>query len=229
MAVAVAIGLLFVIVAIHELGHFVASLLVRIQVQSFSLGLPFGPRLGFPVGKYRFQITLLPLGAATNMAEGVLENAPLWKQILVYLAGPLANLTSVFVLSVFFFGLGSGVTVGTLIVSTEAATLIATGTEFVPLQEISGPVGIVAFCIRLIQADLVQGLQFSFLLVSGAIGLSNLLPIPALDGGEIIMNGLVRLGIFSRSRATMISNISVGILVALTILLVVKDVGRLIQ
>lgn len=228
MEVIAAIVLLAVIVLVHELGHFVASILVKVPVQSLSLGLPFGPRLRWPIGSYEFQLTLIPLGAATNMEEGVLEEAPLWKQVVIYLAGPLANLLSVFVLAVFFFGLNSGLQVASLVISTEAATMLATGTEFVPVQDVSGPVGIIAFCARLIAIDPVQGLQFGFLLLSGALGLSNLLPIPALDGGEVVMNFLVRYARLSRAWAKRISNISIFLLITLVVVISIKDVGRLL-
>jgi regulator of sigma E protease len=59
--------MLLVVVAIHELGHFVVAKRAGIMVQEFSIG--FGPRLLSRVrGETRYSLRLLPLGGYVRMA-----------------------------------------------------------------------------------------------------------------------------------------------------------------
>jgi regulator of sigma E protease len=59
--------MLLVVIAIHELGHFVVAKRAGIMVQEFSIG--FGPRLLSRVrGETRYSVRLLPLGGYVRMA-----------------------------------------------------------------------------------------------------------------------------------------------------------------
>ena len=54
------------LIAIHELGHFVAAKLSGVKVNEFSIGM--GPRLcGFRAWGTQFSLRLLPLGGACMM------------------------------------------------------------------------------------------------------------------------------------------------------------------
>ncbi len=106
--------LLSVIVTIHELGHMLAAKLFGVYVQEFSIG--FGPKIVSKQGKETvYSIRAIPLGGYNAMVEN--ENTPLefdeegvptkiltvakertlkgvasWKQIIIFLAGPVFNL-----------------------------------------------------------------------------------------------------------------------------------------
>lgn len=96
------IGVLGVLVFIHEFGHFAVAKLLKIKVETFSLG--FGPRLlGFKWGDTDYQICIVPLGGYVKMKgeniEEELENTgdefmtrPKWQKFLVLLAGPVMNI-----------------------------------------------------------------------------------------------------------------------------------------
>ncbi len=93
---------LSVVVAIHELGHLFAAKLFGIGVSRFSIG--FGKRLfGIRIGETDYCVSMIPLGGYVRLAgddsldklvsEPKHLNAhPIWQRIIVYLAGPLANL-----------------------------------------------------------------------------------------------------------------------------------------
>ena len=52
---------LTLLIAVHEMGHFLAARLFKIRVDEFAIGFP--PRLfGMMVGKTRFSMNLVPLG-----------------------------------------------------------------------------------------------------------------------------------------------------------------------
>ncbi len=124
VSVAAFIVLIAVMVVVHEFGHFAVAKLCRVRVEAFSLG--FGPRLfGYKYGDTDYKVSLLPLGgyvkmAGENFAElsdaaagtatqapeddpGALTSHPRWQQMLIGLAGPVANFLLAFVLMLFYF------------------------------------------------------------------------------------------------------------------------------
>src|SRR5213592_2135328 len=96
-------------VILHEFGHFIVAKLLRIRVETFSVG--FGPRLfGRKVGTTDYRVSAIPLGGYVKLG-GDESNAPLegegatdippnemfnlrprYQRIMVALAGPVMNL-----------------------------------------------------------------------------------------------------------------------------------------
>ena len=114
------IVVLGILVFIHELGHFLLAKRLGVGVLTFSLG--FGPKLiGRKFGETLYQISAVPLGGfvkliGENREEEVKEQdrprsfffQPIWKRVLIILAGPLFNMfltVVVLCLSFFFFGI----------------------------------------------------------------------------------------------------------------------------
>ena len=106
-----------VLVAVHELGHFIVAKLVGVRVDEFSLG--FGPALATRRrGQTQYSVRAIPLGGYVRMAgmdpaaEGesaaqdphAYPNKPLWQRFLVILAGPTMNLVLAALLYVIIFG-----------------------------------------------------------------------------------------------------------------------------
>lgn len=92
------------LIFVHELGHFMVAKGFGVKVLTFCLG--FGPKvLRFRGRETEYCIGLLPLGGYVSMleqskADAVLpedrhrtfESLPVWKRLLVVLAGPVMNL-----------------------------------------------------------------------------------------------------------------------------------------
>ncbi|MGI8898164.1 MAG: RIP metalloprotease RseP [Pyrinomonadaceae bacterium] len=96
-------------VVLHEFGHFIVAKLLRIRVETFSVG--FGPRLfGRKWGQTDYRVSAIPLGGYVKLG-GDESNAPIegagatdipeherfnlrprWQRILVALAGPVMNI-----------------------------------------------------------------------------------------------------------------------------------------
>ena len=96
-------------VVLHEFGHFLVAKLLRIRVETFSVG--FGPRLfGKKVGHTDYRLSAIPLGGYVKLG-GDESNAPLegqgatdippeemfnlrprYQRIMVALAGPVMNI-----------------------------------------------------------------------------------------------------------------------------------------
>ena len=113
-----------IVVFVHELGHFLAARLVRINVEAFSIG--WGkPILKKKIGAVEYRLGMFPLGgyckmqgetdyseAWNNLQKGIkpeegsyLAASP-WKRILVCFAGPLFNLIFAVILLSFIWGFG---------------------------------------------------------------------------------------------------------------------------
>src|SRR3989441_10473583 len=96
-------------VVLHEFGHFIVAKLLKIRVETFSVG--FGPRLfGRRFGQTDYRVSAIPLGGYVKLG-GDESNAPIegesapdipaherfdlrprWQRISVALAGPIMNI-----------------------------------------------------------------------------------------------------------------------------------------
>src|SRR5579871_1719282 len=92
------VALMFVLVGIHELGHFATSRLFGIRVTEFGFGFP--PRLwGRRRGETLYSINAIPLGGFVRMAgeNGEIEGPfsfgakPAWQRAIVLGAGAVMN------------------------------------------------------------------------------------------------------------------------------------------
>ena len=89
-------------VLIHELGHFIAARLCKIEVEEFGIGLPTPKAITlFTWQGTRFTLNWLPLGGFVRpkgendpAIEGGLAAANPWKRLAVLVAGPLMNLVT---------------------------------------------------------------------------------------------------------------------------------------
>lgn len=95
------------IILIHELGHFITAKLSGITIHEFSLGM--GPAIyKFKAPKVTYSIRLFPIGGYVAMegedSESNDENAfskkPIWKRMIVILAGAFMNLLLGFLIMV---------------------------------------------------------------------------------------------------------------------------------
>ncbi|MGI9514068.1 MAG: RIP metalloprotease RseP [Anderseniella sp.] len=119
LAIVAFIGVLSVIVFVHEYGHFKTARLCGVRVETFSIG--FGRSIGGFVDRYGtyWKIGWLPLGGYVKFAgdanaasmpseqalaeakPGDFHTASLWRRALIVVAGPMAN----FVLAIVVFAL----------------------------------------------------------------------------------------------------------------------------
>lgn len=109
MQILAALGMVALLVFVHELGHFLVAKACRIHVPVFSIG--FGRRLfGVRIGETDYRVSALPFGGYVRMAganfgdaiddesEGPVDpetsfsRRPVWQRLLVVAAGPAFNL-----------------------------------------------------------------------------------------------------------------------------------------
>lgn len=113
MGLLAGLGMLGVLVVVHEFGHFIVAKLFKVGVPVFSVGM--GPRVfGFVRGGTDYRLSLFPVGGYVRMAgadpfgeednEAMVDEdedfmkKPVWQRLLVMLAGPGFNLLLPFVL-----------------------------------------------------------------------------------------------------------------------------------
>ena len=109
---------LFVVVFLHELGHFITAKRTGVKVEEFGLGFP--PRLfSIKRGETVYSVNAIPVGAFVKsvgeddptVPRSLASKGP-WPRLAVYVAGPLANIFLAFVLLSAFFMIPSSVIVG---------------------------------------------------------------------------------------------------------------------
>lgn len=130
MYIFISILIFGILIAIHELGHFLAARIFGVNVPEFAIGM--GPVLFRRQGKRETLFTLraIPIGgfcalededsggspgrrADTDEAdidttaaipgEGSIMQKPLWQRLIIFLAGPLLNLIAAFIVLVALF------------------------------------------------------------------------------------------------------------------------------
>lgn len=194
-----AIKIIFVLgflVFIHEGGHFIVAKLCKVKVNEFAIG--FGPTIWKKQGKEtKYAIRLLPLGGFVSMEgeeeysekEGSFSKASVWKRIAIVAAGAVVNI--IFAILVFFiiasilqknmyYGiLSTGKFLGSIV---ESLKMLFTGN--VGINDMMGPVG-----LSTVVSSASGIIDFLYILsvISLSLGVTNLLPIPALDGGKILI------------------------------------------
>lgn len=192
-----------ILVIVHEGGHFMTAKAVGVKVNEFSIGM--GPLLLKKTkGETTYSVRLLPVGGYVALEgeendsddERSFGNKPAWAKILVLAAGPFMNfLFAVIILAVMIMVIGDNVNIfqafvlgfknciSMEITIFDAFKDLLTGVGSV--SDVVGPVGIVNVVDETAQAGILN-LIFLAVILSLNLGLFNILPFPALDGGRIL-------------------------------------------
>ena len=233
------IFLLGFLIFIHEGGHFLVAKLCKVRVNEFAIG--FGPTILKKQGKEtKYALRLIPLGGFVNM-EGETEasnkgdafnNAAIPKRIAIVAAGATVNI--VFGITVFMIlitmsygDLTIGIkTTGDFLLSIiDSLKMMFLGK--VGINDLSGPVG-----ISKVVTETSGVMQYIYILsvVSVSLGFTNLLPIPALDGGKIVLLIIesIRKKPLKQEVEVQIQLLGFSLLIALSIYVTYNDVLRLI-
>ncbi len=187
--------LLGVLVIIHEGGHFLVAKLCKIKVNEFSIG--FGKILWSKQTKdTKYSIRLVPLGGFVSMEgeeepsdeKGSFSNAGFLKKLAIVSAGPIVNivfgLLIYFLLITFLYDIQTGFTATTNFFGAFIESIKILFTGGTSIDNLTGPVGIASIVA---QTSGLTDFIYLFAVISLSLGLTNLLPIPPLDGGKLLI------------------------------------------
>ena len=224
MSYLVAVFIVGLVIAIHEMGHLLAAKWCGIPIERFSVG--FGPRLfGFTRGETAYWLSLVPIGGYVLPAldEDAFRRLPLHKSVLFALGGPAANIVAAY-LGLVAFG---GVSFATARLWVDVQSMgHAIGMLFMGMGEISGLVGMVAIGGSQFGSSLAGVLAFS-VAINLNLAIFNLLPFPPLDGGRVAFSLLQR--IYRPLYRVQAPATVVGwlFMLALMVFATIQDLGRL--
>lgn len=242
------IFLLGFLIFIHELGHFTVAKLCKVKVNEFAIG--FGPTIWRKQGKEtKYALRLVPLGGFISM-EGEDERsedtrsfskASIPRRMAIVLAGPLVNI--VFSIVVYFIlatsivklapaedtfvnRLAKGQELTNEFVVSVADNVKQLFTGKVGVDQMTGIVGISEVVSK---TNGIKEFVYMLSLISISLGVTNLLPIPALDGGKllILLIEAVRRKPLKEKTEINIQLLGFSILIVLSIFVTYNDIVRI--
>lgn len=196
MLLLIYIGLLALALIVHELGHYIAVRLCGIPVEGFSIG--FGPIIWHKrVAGTDWKVKLMPLSGANEIEEEALMILPAWKRICIFAAGPGVNLILAIIALMAVYGLRDSFSISAVIqkffgnlqflVTGIVPSLFAgMQTSHSNLSDMSAAAATAFAGVTGIKAALIGAFNL-FHASNFILAIGNLLPIPALDGGQIMM------------------------------------------
>lgn len=192
------------VVLVHELGHFLAARRSGVPVYEFSIGFPFSPKIAvlFRHRETEFTLRLLPLGGFVSFsregdeeADGLFSVSDL-RRAMILAAGPMSNIVFAFLVLTAAYAAGKHIPVADAVLAgARTVWAVIDGTITFLLQALtgrgsweglSGPVGIAVLAGKAAEKGILNLLYFTGML-SMSLGIMNLLPFPALDGGQLTM------------------------------------------
>ncbi|HZF12752.1 MAG TPA: site-2 protease family protein [Thermoanaerobaculia bacterium] len=197
LATLVLLGLL---ILIHEAGHLAAAKGVGIPVAGFSVG--FGPKLWSRQWRgTEYSLRALPLGGFVLPAVADPDEFrafPLGRRVLYFLGGPLANLVAALPVLAVLDGSRYGASLYTVLVLPFVQITEGCGQILASLAGMLTHPGAIAGVVGIMVTGnsqaATQGTFVEFALsLSISLAVLNLLPIPVLDGGQILMGCLEEL------------------------------------
>ena len=222
--------LLGFLIIIHESGHFFVAKLCNVKVNEFSIG--FGKKIWDKQGKEtKYSLRLIPLGGYVRMEgddeesndERAFNKVSIPKRIAIIVAGAAVNI--IFGLIIYAIMFGFKETWNYIVLLGESVKQLLTGQ--VGIDNMVGPVGIGEIISK------ASGLRNFMVLLSAisiSLGVTNLLPIPALDGGKllILIIEAIRRKPMKQETEMYIQLAGFAFLITLSIVVMYQDIVRLI-
>lgn len=195
VTILVGLFILNFLIFIHELGHMLCAKAVKVKILEFYIG--FGPKLySKNINGVDYGIRLIPLGGYVKMDDEQFENESILKQCIILLGGVCFNfilglmLYWIYAIFIKHYPIVTALTLGTAEVFNICYILLSSFISvFIThpdMGALSGPIGTVNVISDFVSNGIANSIVITILL-SMNLTIFNLLPVPALDGGQIIM------------------------------------------
>lgn len=244
------IFLLGFLILIHEGGHCIVAKLCKVKVNEFAIG--FGRVIWQKQGKEtKYSLRMIPLGGFCSMegeeeasdSEGSFSKASVWKRIAIVVAGAAVNIIfgiivyfvlvstvglqfadptkDTFLNRIYYGGQRTGAFIGSIF---ESIKMLFTGGV-----KTDQMVGIVGISEVVVQTSKLVDYIYLLAVISVSLGVTNLLPIPALDGGKILilLIEIIRRKPMKVETESKIQLIGFSILIALSLFVTYNDILRI--
>lgn len=189
--------LIVIAVILHEFGHFLAARKLGVIAEEFNIGM--GPKItGKRIGKTSWNLRILPFGGSCVLNDKDLLALSPQKRIAIFFAGPVVNLFLSLVCFLAFRLLTGQMDLLANIMSWAKNVLYIIPDFFTSFKQALSPAApTLAESGKVLESTLVQQktvidsmvylLKICFSL-NAFLFVGNILPIPALDGGQIALN-----------------------------------------
>ena len=231
------IFLLGCLVFIHEGGLFLMAKLCKIRVNEFAIG--FGPTIWRRQGKTTlYALRAIPLGGFVKLEgeeeestkEGSFSEASTFKKVAIVAAGGLVNIIFAIIvfwlLSIFVVGINNSLPYLKIFIQSMIDSVVQLFTGKASVEQMMGPIGLSNVISK---TSGIEDFVYILSVISLSLGVTNLLPVPPLDGGKIVL--LIIEGIRRKPLTTRFKVIvqSAGFLMLITLSLFVayKDILEL--
>lgn len=230
--------LLGFLVLIHEGGHFLVAKLFKIKVNEFAIG--FGPTIFTKEkGETKYALRLIPLGGFVSMEgeeersekEGSFSMASIPKRIAIVAAGGLVNI----IFGVLLYYIISSIAFNSMylgLIDTkdfifsifDSIRLLFTGN--ITMDQMTGIVGISDIVVN---TNGIMNYLYIMALISASLGITNLLPLPPLDGGKIVIYLIeaIRRKPMKEETELRIQSLGFSLLILLAIFVTYNDIVRI--
>lgn len=240
MSILIVIVVFGIAIFIHELGHFLAMRLFGVEVTEFTIG--FGPTLWQRQLKCGTHFRLKPIffGGYAKPVPGAVEATRWYQQIVIYAAGMLMNVLAASVaISISFvsqdFDQGLKICVLTALDAFRQTFVIWLTYPYLVFQALHhnaagvaasarGPVGIVQMMAPAFRHSVRAALE-QFATLNVLLAGFNLIPLPALDGGRIVLVPFRKL--LGQKAHDYLIVVTFLLLLLLMVLITYKDIARL--
>ena len=243
-----------VLITVHEFGHFITAKMTGMRVDEFAIG--FGPNIfQKKVGETLYSLRIIPLGGYNKIAgmdpeepdsddsfksksdkeitvtaehQGAVKNYQMTPAYDAQYGRPLIGISPTYEQYqpgvVEAATMGAGYTKYIIFAMIDGLQKIITGAA---PADVSGPIGVAKMAGEMANQGMLPLLNFiAFLSIN--LGVINLLPLPALDGGHFVLLVLEAVrGKPLGARATnAIQMVGVAIILSITVLAVFNDISR---
>jgi len=215
-------------VIMHDGFHAWVAASLGIPIRIFIIGLPIGPYLTLYVRNIPVRVYLMPLGGGIATDINTFWRAPFWKKALVLIYGPIGSLIGALMVALAFFG-SWGIPVVRMVLDgvVRSAEVLLNGeliTSGLPVMR-----DVIGFSTQMIEIGELKGFVLGWLFLNVSVGVLNLVPIPGLDGGTILLGIFSSLAGNSPKAVKIVHRIShegMRVLFGGALFLVVRDVIR---